>query len=156
MAEDLESLVVRGYRYALSLTHDPASAEDLVQDAWLAILRREAPRHVGYLFRSIRNRFLDLQKRRRLVVVEALETADEVEAPEVVPLLLDLNDLDRGLRELRAAERELLFLTAVEGYTVAEAADLTGQPLGTVSSLVQRARKKLRRLLGKRSERRHG
>ncbi|MEM8960483.1 MAG: RNA polymerase sigma factor [Acidobacteriota bacterium] len=148
---DLDQLLARGYRYALSLTHDHARAEDLVQDAWLSILEREAPRHVGYFFRTIRNRFLDLEKRRRLVAVEPLDESVEV---GVEPVSIDVEDVERGLGTLRALEREALYLSAVEGHTVAEVATLTDQPLGSVSSLIQRGRAKLRRFLSQ--ERRHG
>lgn len=146
MTDDLESLLARGYRYALALSHDPTAAEDLLQDVWLAILQRGAPRHVGYLFRSIRNRFLDLAKRHRLVVLEPLDAVDEFAGTARAPRHLDRVDLERGLSRLRDVEREALYLTAVEGYTVAELAELaelTEQPLGTASSLVRRARHKL-------------
>lgn len=156
MADDLESLIARGYRYALALTRDAEAAEDLVQDAWLAILRRGAPRHVGYLFRTIRNRFLDLEKRRRLVAVEPIEDSEAPSAPESEPTFIDLADLGRGFATLRATEREALYLAAVEGYTVTEVASLTDQPLGTASSLIGRARAKLRRFLDRGKGRHHG
>ncbi len=155
MTDELETLIVRGYRYARALTHDSAQAEDLVQDAWLAILRRGAPRHVGYLFRTIRNRFLDLEKRRRLVAVEPLESATTVETPTPT-FAIDPRDLARSFGALRAGEREALYLAVVEGYTTAEVATLTEQPLGTTSSLIQRAKAKLRRTLRDEQERRHG
>lgn len=41
----------------------------------------------------------------------------------------------------------MLFLTAVEGYTTAEIAQLTGRPRGTILSALHRAKKKLRQLL---------
>lgn len=156
MEEELEQLVVRGYRYALALTHDASRAEDLVQDAWVAILRRDGPRHAGYLMRTIRNRFLDLEKRRRLVAVEPLDAARDLPAAESQLAFLDLSDLGSGLEALRPIEREALYLAAVEGYTVVEIANLTGQPLGTVSSLIGRARTKLRSFLGSKKGRCHG
>ncbi len=72
--QDLESLLARGFRFALALAHDEARAEDLLQDAWVSILRRGGPRHVGYLFQTIRNRFLDQERRERLVTLEPLDT----------------------------------------------------------------------------------
>lgn len=38
--EDLPMLMQRAYRYALSLTHEPEEARDLVQDAAMSISRR--------------------------------------------------------------------------------------------------------------------
>src|SRR5713101_1974455 len=63
----LDELLQRGYRYAVSLTHDPTRAEDLLHDAWVAVLRAGGARTVGYLFSSIRSRFLNQTRHERLV-----------------------------------------------------------------------------------------
>lgn len=55
-------------------------------------------------------------------------------------------DLDVLLAGLKTAERETLFLNCVEGYTADEIARHTGQPRGTVLSLLSRAKRKLRRI----------
>lgn len=70
---DLADLVQRGYRFAYSLTHDCAWADDLVQDAWVSILRAAGPWSREYLFATIRNRFVDECRRRRIVGFESLE-----------------------------------------------------------------------------------
>lgn len=58
----------------------------------------------------------------------------------------------QALNNLRSQEREALFLTAVEGYTAQEIADLTHQPRGTVLSLVHRAKQKIRRFVKHQNE----
>jgi RNA polymerase sigma-70 factor (ECF subfamily) len=55
-------------------------------------------------------------------------------------------DIDALLSELRPEEREALFLHGVEGYTASEISRLTGQPRGTVLSLLHRARQRLLKL----------
>ncbi len=70
---DLADLVQRGYRFAYSLTHDCAWADDLVQDAWVSILRAAGPWSREYLFATIRNRFVDECRRRRIVGFESLD-----------------------------------------------------------------------------------
>lgn len=50
------------------------------------------------------------------------------------------------LSHLRPEDRELLYLSAVEGHTAAELAEATGRPRGTILSQLFRAKKKLRRL----------
>ena len=42
-AVDFGGLAQRGYRFALSLTHDSALADDLVQDVWLSVLTTGGP-----------------------------------------------------------------------------------------------------------------
>ena len=70
---DLDELLQRGYRFAFSLTHERTKAEDLVQDAWLAILKTKAPHTPAYLFTTIRNRFIDQWRRSKIVDIRPLE-----------------------------------------------------------------------------------
>src|SRR5438132_10115047 len=74
--EELAELLQRGFRYALSLAHDRSQAEDLVQDAWTSLLTRGNAYHAGYLFATIRNRFIDQSRRSRLVGLAPLEESD--------------------------------------------------------------------------------
>lgn len=144
-------LLQKGYRHALSLTHDGPRAEDLVQDAWTSLLAKGGPFHVGYLFATIRNRFLDAARRSRLVPTRALEDADaDVEMPvrDEEMILVNRTAMKQALARLSPDERETLYLFGAEGYTLAEIATLTSRPEGTISSLVTRARQKLRRVLG--------
>ncbi len=55
----------------------------------------------------------------------------------------DRAELQHLLSRLRTEEREALFLNCVEGFTAAEISKLTGQPRGTILSLLSRAKKKL-------------
>jgi len=153
LRDELETLLVRGYRYGLSLTHDPDRAEDLLQDAWVSVLKARGPREIGYLFAAIRSRFVDQTRRKRIELVEALppeeleRIADDERSwqPEIS---LGSKDLEAALAKLRPEEREILFLQAVEGFTAKEIGELTGRPRGTVLSLLHRTRKKLVRALG--------
>ena len=148
---DLDALLQRGYRYALALTHDESRAEDLLQDALVAVLRRGGPRTAPYLMTAIRNRFIDLHRRERLLVMQPL---DEGAAGEDLAVLDEPwervadDRLEAALAQLRPQEREALYLACVEDYTAKEIAELTGRPRGTVLSLIFRARGKLREILG--------
>lgn len=53
-------------------------------------------------------------------------------------------ELERALDQLRATEREILFLSVLEEYSAREIAELTGRPRGTILSIIHRAKKKLR------------
>ena len=150
-AAELDALLQRAYRYALSLTHDADEARDLVQDASLSVARRGGPWHAGYLLTAVRNRFLDLRRRPALFDHDADETAldDPADAPapdDAAPFAAVA--LGSALGELREAEREVLFLHAVEGLTASEIGALTDRPRGTVLSLLHRTKKKLRARLG--------
>lgn len=152
--QGIDDLLHSGYRYAFSLAHDGAEAEDLLQDACLSILGSGAKWERSYLFATIRNRFIDRYRRNRKILFLSLEAGhdgeDEIkdENWETPDVLLN-GQLDRALRSLRAEERETLFLAVVEGYTAEEIAELTSRPRGTILSLLHRTKAKLREVLGR-------
>ncbi len=141
-AERLQS----GYRYALALTHHLADAEDLVQEAWLNLCRRYGKVDSNaLLFTAVRNLFVDQCRRKKIIQFDSL---DQPEPPEL-PAAADeehgvKGDLDTLLAVLRPVERETLFLHYYQGHTAEEIAQLTGQPRGTILSLLHRAIAKLR------------
>lgn len=149
---DLDELLDRGFRFALSLTRDRADAEDLIQDAVTSMLTKEASWHPSYLFATIRNRFIDGYRRKQSVKFVSLENEMEsVFADASQPL--DTRDafesarLHGALGALRTDESEALFLAVVEGFTAEEIAQITGRPRGTVLSVIFRAKLKLRAAL---------
>lgn len=138
-------LLQSGYRYALSLTHHRADAEDLAQQAWLNLCRRYgAATSPAALYTTIRNLFIDRCRRARVVAFDPLDEAPpDLAAP--VPLAPGtLDDLGQLLGGLRPGEREAIYLHHVAGHTAEEIGVLTCQPRGTVLSLLHRALLKLR------------
>ena len=152
LPDDIDGLLDAGYRYALSLTHDAAEAEDLVQDASLALLASGGSWQRSYFFATVRNRFIDRYRRSRKVLFLALDheidgKQEGVDLSWEAPGVLESGLLERALSTLRTEEREALFLAVVEGYTAEEIGKLTDRPRGTILSLLHRAKRKLRELL---------
>lgn len=153
--QEIDQVLQGGFRYAYSLTHDRAEAEDLLQEACVSILGASAPWDRAYLFTTIRSRFIDRYRRNQKVLFIPLEGERDGEAVESqyasegwdAPDYLGNGQLDRALSSLRPEERETIFLAVVEGYTAQEIAERTGRPRGTILSLLHRTRHKLRRLL---------
>ena len=148
---DLDDLVNRGYRFALSLTHNVTRAEDLTQDAWFAILRCGGPWSREYLFTTIRNRFIDQYRHDKRIEIEPLENRAELEAEldsqewdDDVPFAATNGLFNEALGRLSADERAVLYLAAVEECTAQQIANLLDRPRGTVLSTIHRARGKLR------------
>ncbi|MEM9490821.1 MAG: RNA polymerase sigma factor [Myxococcota bacterium] len=143
---DLDDLLRRGYRYALSLAHDEPLAEDLLQDAWLSLLKAGSARTPSYLFRAVRSRFIDRYRRQQLVVMTGMDDAGEAELAQASDLgqMIASELVERALGELRAEEREAIYLAAVEGYTGDEISALTGRSPGAVRTMLHRVRAKLR------------
>ncbi|MEZ9197889.1 RNA polymerase sigma factor [Shewanella sp. 10N.286.54.B9] len=130
------------YRYCLCLTRHSAAAEDLLQTAiehWLKSAAK--PVHAkAYLRTVIRNQFIDDCRRQNRIDFEPLDQhapalLDET-SMEQIALQHDL--IEYLFLQLNAAEREVLYLWAVEGFSAAEIASDLGQPRGTVLSRLHR------------------
>jgi len=143
--ETLAVLIDRGFRYALAMTGDRDRAGDVLQDAWVAMLRAGGDIAPGYLFAAIRSRVCDQERRPRLVVFSDPAALPEpyAEPQEEADERLG-GDLADALARLRDDEREALFLTAVEGWSVESVAAHQQRPRNTVLSILHRARLKLR------------
>lgn len=139
---DLSDIARRAYRYAVALTGDPAEAEDVLQDAWAAVIAAGGPRDLPYVLCAVRTRWIDA-RRRVAGRPWALAEAELPVCPEAERLIL-ADALWAGLLTLRAAEREALYLHLVEGWTAAEIAERTAQPRNTVLSHLHRGRARLK------------
>jgi RNA polymerase sigma-70 factor (ECF subfamily) len=153
-----EDLLQHAFRYALSLTHDEALAEDLVQEASVSILSAGGPLDRGYFFTVLRNRFIDGYRRQKKFPHFSIErtTPDGDPLPEIgrpedldwqAPDVLANGALHRALGQLRPDDREIIYLTVVEGYTAQEIADMTDRPRGTILAIMFRAKRRLREML---------
>ena len=149
---EIEQLLHQGYRYALSLTHNPAFAEDLLHDAWVSMLGISAPQNAGYLYKTIRNKFINHRKHEKIIpfinLDEAFSEGELIESEShFAELLADEQLIEKTLGELKPLEREVIYLYYYEEYTTVEIAELIGQSKGVVCSLIYRTRIKLRDLI---------
>lgn len=140
-------------RYALTLADSPEAADDLVQDTLERALRkrhlwRRRGRLRGWLFRMLYNVFLNQALHRRRASREA--PLDEMTDPPAQPARQDdqvaVREITEAMRQLPLEHRAPILLTAVEGLSYEEAADVLDVPVGTVRSRVSRGREKLLRL----------
>ncbi|MDH5258169.1 MAG: RNA polymerase sigma factor [Gammaproteobacteria bacterium] len=156
--DNIHHLLQQGYRYAFSLSHNPARAEDLVQDAWLSILKSHAPHNAPYLFTVIRNHFLNELKREKIIPLLAIDEASTEQAlidseNDFSQILANSDQLEKALVQLRSIERETIYLYYIEEYSTSEIANLTELSKGAVCSLIHRARIKLKDILIKNESR---
>ncbi len=133
-------------RYASRLTGDRELAEDIVQEAFLALVRGsrnglklDSP--TAWLFRVTRNRAKDmLKKETRMKERHNAVAACESVAP--APCALEEKEKSRALRQqfarLKPPIQEVLALKIQEGKSYREIAAITGFSLGKISSLVHR------------------
>lgn len=140
--------------FAISLTRNPAAADDLVQDtivkAWSNIEKFQPGTNLrAWLFTILRNTFFsDRRKRRREVPdPEGVHAARLFVKPDHDGRLA-FADFSRAFDLLSAEHREVLILVGGLGHSYEEAAEMMGVAEGTVKSRANRARKKLCQILG--------
>jgi RNA polymerase sigma-70 factor (ECF subfamily) len=143
-------------RVALTLTAQPADAEDLVQDtllrAYRAVDRFDGRYPRAWLLTIKRRAEVNRHRRRRPHLLddpdadlERLAVADPHLTPEEVVVGKSFDAVvDAAFAALPDKHRQVVRLVDVEGLSYAEAAELLGVPEGTVMSRLHRARKRIR------------
>ena len=139
--------------FALSLTRDGSSADDLVQDtivkAWTHIDKFQPGTNLrAWLFTILRNTFYSsLRKTRREVQdTDGVHAAQLSEKP-AHDSRLAFTDFQRAFDTLSPEHREVLILVGASGFSCEEAAGMMGVAIGTVKSRASRARKRLSEIL---------
>jgi len=143
----------RLWRVALRTLGDPEDAADAVQDALLSAYRAAASYRgdaavTTWLHRIVVNACLDLGRRRAVRPTVPLEDASPPAVPDDTAARDTANDVVAALRRLPVEQAAALVLVDVEGFPVADAAEMLEVPVGTVKSRCARGRARLAELLG--------
>ena len=147
------------YTTSLHLTGNTDDAADLAQDVFERVYRNlhryEPGTFDGWLYRIIRNLFLDRVRRRGSVTMEPLPEEDwrvpattELGPADVMERVTLEARVQQGLAKLSPDFRLAVVLCDVHDMTYEEIAEVTGWPLGTVRSRIHRGRKTMRDYLG--------
>lgn len=142
-------------RYAARLLHNPAMAQDVVQNVFIKLFRQwpegmqADPRLKAWLYRVTHNEAVDLiraeERRHRLHDRQAADAA--VGCPDGVhcdpPPDERIARVMHALDALGLPERQVLLLRLQEGLSYGEIADVTGRSSGYVGTLLHQAVKKI-------------
>ena len=151
----LTAMLPRLRRFAAGLARNPADADDLCQAALeRALVSRqqwqEGTRLDSWMYRIMRNIWIDTARAR----TRRDKTFTDEEAGLTVGTSggqeahVELTMVDRALQTLPDEQREAVLLVLVEGYKYAEAAEIIGCPIGTLTSRLLRGREALLVKLG--------
>ncbi len=150
-----EELVIRNQSTAWALAvhylGDATEAEDIVQDAFLKLLKA-APRYQPtarfrtYFSRIVVRLCLDFRAKKRPAYHEALpDRVDIARDPEAVLRNQETaKQVQRALDDLSPAQRMAILLRHLEGFTYSEIAETMSTSAKAVDSMLQRARHALR------------
>lgn len=140
-------------RLATALTADSAQADDLVQDTWVAALRRPPEERDGagpWLRTVMRNRHGSLLRARRVRERhDPTLSSGSAETAEQLALTRELLD---QVAALGPDDRQLIMLRFWEGLDATECGARLGCPASTVRTRLSRALQRLR----ERMDRKHG
>lgn len=131
----------------VQLTGSRDSAQDLVQDVMVRLLRDPGPprgRTLSYYLRAVTNAHIDRFRVRSSSEVVGLPAGREAAGPGEVPQVLDRDALWRTLQDLPPRERTVLVLRYYLDQTDDSIAEQLGVTAATVRSIATRARQRLR------------
>lgn len=140
--------------FAISLTRNISSADDLVQEtivkAWSNLSRFEAGTNMrAWLFTILRNtHFSNGRKRKREVPDSDGMYARRLSVRPDHDGRLAFSEFLVAFDKLSDEHREVLVLVGASGFSYDEAAGMIGVAVGTVKSRANRARARLQDLLG--------
>lgn len=140
--------------FARSLAHNPAQADDLVQDTLVKALANVDRFEPGtnlraWLFTILRNHYYSqLRKSKREIEDADGKFAARLASRPEQDGSVDLEDFKVAFAQLAPDHREVLTLVGASGCSYEEAASICGCAVGTIKSRVNRARKRLADLLG--------
>ncbi|SPO66308.1 sigma-70 family RNA polymerase sigma factor [Pseudomonas sp. JV241A] len=149
--EQLRQMLQRLRRFALWLTREASSADDLVQATLERALSRRAQQREdaslrAWLFSILHRQFIDGKRRERR---QARWLAWFGRGEEAGSNTEDIVVAQSGLAafaQLPTEQRALLLLVSVEGLSYKEAAQALDVPIGTIMSRLSRARAAMREL----------
>ena len=157
----------RVFRYLNRNVRNEASANDLMQEVWFAVVRgavnyQPSAKFTTWLFTIAHNRMVDMiRANHRLQSLDAGDDADpegsslldrlavdgKLEPPAQVQSQHEAEALLGAVAQLPAEQRSAFLLQAEGGLSVEEIAEATGSNFETVKSRLRYARAKLRQLL---------
>ncbi|MGU3495872.1 RNA polymerase sigma factor [Xanthobacteraceae bacterium A53D] len=154
---DMIALLPQLRRFAISLCRSGDIADDLVQAtaerayAARATFAPGAPM-APWLFRILRNAWLDQLRRRRTMGVvldtDEIDRASAMDGEAAAEATLTLRTVETAMATLSEDQRIILHLVCIEELSYAEAAEVLDIPKGTVMSRLARARLALAERLG--------
>lgn len=158
--DNLVSFVRKNWKAA-----NEAEAEDIVQDVALNLFTKvdfntPIENLFAYVYRSLRNKIVDLSRKRReerlddyedaesgenlilrQMIAEIADPEEKAEQERMLKLMLDT------IEELRPDQQDIIIATELEGYTFEELSNEMEVPIGTLLSRKHRAIAKLQKLM---------
>jgi RNA polymerase sigma-70 factor (ECF subfamily) len=144
-APKLKAMIMRGGASA-------AQAEDVVQDAMLAVWRKagqfdpERAQASGWIYRIARNRMIDIARKDQRPIPQELQVAENTteEPAQAIALAQETDHLRKALAALPEKQRTMIEKAYLGELSHQEITEVTGLPLGTIKSRIRLGLERLR------------
>jgi RNA polymerase sigma-70 factor (ECF subfamily) len=160
-SELYDATVSRVFGVVMRITSNKELAEEAVSDAYMQVWRsavnydRELAAPLTWIIMIARSRALDGLRRERSATknqVNVIEDYNLVDDATTEPLLVTLgveqsSELELLLQLLDNKERQMITLAFYRGFSHREIAEYTGEPLGSVKTILRRSQAILRAAL---------
>ncbi|MGJ8693032.1 MAG: RNA polymerase sigma factor [Thalassotalea sp.] len=142
------------FKVAFQYTGNQHDAEDLLQDLLIYLFTKQdemqkIEKIKPWLMRCLYHRFVDLYRKK-----QRQPHLEDINDEKVQPIFKHFdnhqhadqqNEIYRALNTLSADQRAIVTLHDINGYTLAELAEIMATPLGTLKSNLHRARTALKK-----------
>lgn len=151
----------RIFRYLLARLGRVEIAEEIVSQVFLHLMEKidryqiapkdNATIFPAWLYRLAHNKMIDvlrkMQRREHVGIEQAEMVAEPKSLLDVVEEQIDFEQLLRTLKLLNEQQRQVLLLRFVEGFSIAETAQILQKSEGAIKALQHRSLENLRRYL---------
>lgn len=151
----------RIFRYLLARLGRVETAEEIVSQVFLHLMEKidryqiapkdNATIFPAWLYRLAHNKMIDvlrkMQRREHVGIEQAELVAEPKSLLDVVEEQIDFEQLLRTLKLLNEQQRQVLLLRFVEGFSIAETAQILQKSEGAIKALQHRSLENLRRYL---------
>jgi len=143
------------FRHGFALTRSRPDAEDLVQAVFLKLATTGAPllavrNPANYPHRILRAAWIDARRRPAAQFEEPAGADADSPALDCHDAAEAAIDVDAAVARLPAAQREIVALHLIEGFSFREAGRITGVSMFTAASRYRVALERLRQMMGRR------
>jgi RNA polymerase sigma-70 factor (ECF subfamily) len=151
IVERYEKPIVRMIR---NIINNRESCEDIAQDVFFTAYRKlgsfdpARSNFSTWLFTIARNKSINAIRKKRPVSLSELPNNNDAHNPsDELAEREFFDELDAGLKTLPSAQKRAFVLVEFESLSYAEIAQIEGVRIGTIKSRINRAKKKLAKIL---------
>lgn len=156
----------RVHQFVFRYTHDHLDSEDLTQETFMRVFRSRnsyarIARFSTWLYTIATNLIRSQYKRSQRMPLQSLTATDDTDHDYIADVLdphittdeethyrMTVEHLHKALERVPADFRSLVVMRDIDQLSYEEIMDITGLPMGTVKSRINRGRARLQELMG--------